>query len=221
MTFSPVDFKELSAFATKLSQPSDAVSIYLHDRLSSETRQALTNYYQPSGADRATPLVSLTNDLNNIVRGPSIFATGRFTNVVLRTKTQRLIAENPKCERLALLNRLLLEDAYPAEISKSDLDELLWMLQNFRPFIEQFSHTTNLVSFFDMVNWQLGHAKREKNAQTEALIKALPALERIMRQAMACLGRPGVPGRQRAGATGEPLRGPRLDPRTGDCGVDR
>jgi hypothetical protein len=116
-----------------------------------------------------------------------------FAGITLRAKTQQLMAEKPDGKKLAHLNRLLLEDAYPQEISRSDLDELLRTLRDFRPFIEHFTRTTNLVTFFDMVNWQIGHATREKNAQTDSMIKALPALERIVREATTCLNRPGVP----------------------------
>jgi len=78
-------------------------------------------------------------------------------------------------------------------VPEDDLDGLKKKLQDFRPFIEEFTHTTNLVSLFDMVNAQFRTAKPEQNAQTESLAKALPALDRIVRQASASLRRSGTP----------------------------
>jgi hopanoid biosynthesis associated RND transporter like protein HpnN len=75
----------------------------------------------------------------------------------------------------------------------SDLAELKQTLADYRPFIEQFTHATNLVSFFSMINTQFRTAKREKNAETESMVKALPAIERIVTEAEASLRRPGTP----------------------------
>jgi hypothetical protein len=76
---------------------------------------------------------------------------------------------------------------------ESDLAGLRDTLKDDLPFIQKFSQTTNLVSFFDLVNTQFRIAKREENAQTDALIKSLPALDRILRQACDSLERPGSP----------------------------
>ena len=76
---------------------------------------------------------------------------------------------------------------------ESDLAGLRDTLKDDLPFIEKFSRTTNLVSFFDLVNTQFRTAKREENAQNDALIKSLPALERILQQARDSLERPGTP----------------------------
>jgi hopanoid biosynthesis associated RND transporter like protein HpnN len=77
--------------------------------------------------------------------------------------------------------------------SESDLEELQKTLKDYRPFIEQFTHTTNLVSLFSMINGQFRTAAPEENEQTKSLVKALPALERIVTQARDCLKRPGTP----------------------------
>src|SRR5438094_169195 len=66
---------------------------------------------------------------------------------------------------------------------ESDLKELLQTLRDYRPFIQQFVQATNLNSLFRLVNQQFRTAKREENAENESLVKALPALERILSQA--------------------------------------
>ena len=76
---------------------------------------------------------------------------------------------------------------------EEDLKELRKALQDYQPFLQQFTHTTNLLSLFEMVNTQFRTARDEKNAQNDAMIKAMPALERIIRQARDSLRRPGMP----------------------------
>ena len=78
-------------------------------------------------------------------------------------------------------------------VPEKDLTQLKATLQDYRPFIQQFQRATNLVSLFSLVNSRFRTAKQEKNEQAESLIKALPALERIISQAMDSLRRPGTP----------------------------
>jgi hopanoid biosynthesis associated RND transporter like protein HpnN len=73
------------------------------------------------------------------------------------------------------------------------LREMERTLQDFRPFLQQFTKATNLVSLFDLVNWQISHARDEQNEENKSLVKAFPALERIVDQATDGLLRAGVP----------------------------
>jgi hopanoid biosynthesis associated RND transporter like protein HpnN len=76
---------------------------------------------------------------------------------------------------------------------EDDLKSLRKALQDYQPFLQQFTHTTNLQSMFEMVNTQFRTAKEEKNAENDAMIKAMPALERIVREARDSLRRSGTP----------------------------
>jgi predicted RND superfamily exporter protein len=78
-------------------------------------------------------------------------------------------------------------------VPETDLVELQKTLGAYRPFINQFTQATNLVTLFEQVNTQFRTAKRQADAETESLVKALPALERIITQARSCLHRPGTP----------------------------
>jgi hopanoid biosynthesis associated RND transporter like protein HpnN len=78
-------------------------------------------------------------------------------------------------------------------VPEGDLEELRKRLGEYRPFIEQFTRATNLVSLFSLINRQFRTAKREQNAENESLVKALPALERIVIQARDSLRRQGTP----------------------------
>jgi len=78
-------------------------------------------------------------------------------------------------------------------VAETDLAELQKTLQSYRPFIGQFTRATNLTSLFNLINTQFRTAKREQSAENESLIKALPALERIVNEAAGSLRRSGTP----------------------------
>ncbi|HEY4417278.1 MAG TPA: MMPL family transporter [Verrucomicrobiae bacterium] len=77
--------------------------------------------------------------------------------------------------------------------SLTELQQLHDALQLYLPFIQQFTDTTNLVSFFEMMNTQFRTAKREENAQNDSLVKALPAIGGIVQAADESLQRAGNP----------------------------
>jgi uncharacterized protein len=72
------------------------------------------------------------------------------------------------------------------------LTELEKRLHEYRPFIENFAHATNLNSLFRLVNYQFRTAKREQNDANESMVKAVPALTRIVTQAGEALARSGT-----------------------------
>jgi len=78
-------------------------------------------------------------------------------------------------------------------VPETDLAQLRQTLRDDLPFIQKFSQTTNLVSFFNLVNTQFRTAKQEENAENNALTKALPALTRIINLARESLARSGAP----------------------------
>src|ERR1043166_1379308 len=78
-------------------------------------------------------------------------------------------------------------------VPESDLEELKTTLQDFRLFLQQFTKATNLVTLFSLVNSQISHSREEENEENQSLVKALPALERIVDQATDGLLRAGVP----------------------------
>ena len=78
-------------------------------------------------------------------------------------------------------------------VPDDELIELRQRLALYRPFIQKFTAATNLDSLFDLINQQFRTAKREVNEENNALIKAIPALERIVVQAGAALSTPGTP----------------------------
>lgn len=75
-------------------------------------------------------------------------------------------------------------------LSEPDLAQLKKTLTESRPWIEQVSRATNLVSLFDMVNRQFRTAAREANAENRSLVQGFAALERILTEAAENLSEP-------------------------------
>jgi hopanoid biosynthesis associated RND transporter like protein HpnN len=78
-------------------------------------------------------------------------------------------------------------------LDEQDLRDLQKALSDYRPFLEQFAKATNLNSLFQLVNNQFRTAKREASAENEAMIKAIPALQRIIDGGTDAIRRPGIP----------------------------
>jgi uncharacterized protein len=77
--------------------------------------------------------------------------------------------------------------------SETNLVEMQTTLEAARPFIKQFTQTTNLVSLFEQINTAFRTAPQEETAETRSLVKSLPALSRIVSQANDALQRAGTP----------------------------
>ncbi len=77
--------------------------------------------------------------------------------------------------------------------TETNLVEMQATLQAAKPFIRQFTQTTNLVSLFEAINTAFRTAPREENTETRSLVKSLPALARIISQARESLLRSGAP----------------------------
>ncbi len=76
---------------------------------------------------------------------------------------------------------------------EDDLKALQKTLKDYRPFVQEFTEATNLDTLFGLINKQFRNAKQEDNAENNALIGAIPALQRIVDQASDSLSRPGTP----------------------------
>jgi hypothetical protein len=107
-----------SAFARKLANGTDAVSVFLRGQLETLVKADLASY-SPSNANAKALMSTLARDINQVISRPSIYDIARFSQVALRPETELLLQQNVYGPQLARLNKLLLEDAYPAELAKS------------------------------------------------------------------------------------------------------
>ncbi len=78
-------------------------------------------------------------------------------------------------------------------VPEKDLRSMGKTMQDFHPFLQQFTKATNLVTLFNLINWQIAHASEEATVENKSMVKAFPALERIVAQARDGLLRPGIP----------------------------
>ena len=112
------ELRDSTNLAVKLRDKRDPVSDYLASQLSPEMQQTLKVY------DGTSPLPEadqrrLIDELNGLLRGPSLYDEQRFAQVKLTDEAQKFIKLNPQGENLIRLNRVLLEEAYPAEIART------------------------------------------------------------------------------------------------------
>lgn len=114
--FATKDIVGPEALAKRLKDPSEAdkVSQFIRTELSEPTLDLLNAY--SSGINlELSKLVA--RDLNAIIRRGSIFQLDRFEPVKLSPATLALLHQSPTGSDLVRLNRLLLLDAYPEELS--------------------------------------------------------------------------------------------------------
>ncbi|MFB8790735.1 MAG: hypothetical protein U7123_18245 [Potamolinea sp.] len=140
------DLKKPNRLLLKLRDAQDPVSHYLKSQFSPEERRLLDEYENDNTvsdsvdelSDRITELQKIVVAVFNKVLtgnesprpyssplvggnegGDNFYDQERFAGVTLTEHTQKLLAQNPQDKNLIRLNRWLLEDAYPQELSKS------------------------------------------------------------------------------------------------------
>ena len=117
-TFSAKDIANLEWFANKLKgrAPEDEVSKYLAAQLTPATVNLLSNY---TGNVDAALQQAMAADLNRVIQSGPLYEAQRFTNVTLTAKTMRLLTRKPQGLDLVRLNRKLLLEVYPLEMSRT------------------------------------------------------------------------------------------------------
>lgn len=112
------DLVNLNSFVDKLKHPaeSDEVSRYLATQLAPETQNLLSNY-----SGRLDPQLSeaLAGDLNRIILSGPLYQTQRFAKVKLSAQTAQILKQQPQGLDLVRVNRKLLLEVYPQEISRT------------------------------------------------------------------------------------------------------
>ena len=109
------DIKDAVGLVAKLKDIS-ALSRYLRSQFSANTQTLLYDYTNPLSP---TPqlLKAVIAELNQVLLSQSLYDRQRFASVTLTEKINCLANQNPQSQELIRLNRLLLEQAYPDEIS--------------------------------------------------------------------------------------------------------
>jgi len=115
------EIKNVKVLAERLKDKTDAVCSFLNSQLSSNTLALVNN---PAASEKMLQK-AIQQDFNRIIRQelnkkdnkPALYDAQRFNAVSLSEKTRQLAAENPTKDNERLcLNRMLIQDAFPASI---------------------------------------------------------------------------------------------------------
>ena len=109
------DFSAIDGLISDLVAHTDPVSLYLWTAFGTD-RQNILKSTTALPSDKRSTLIS---GLNEVLGGASIYDATRFAGITLRTGTIALRDQTPAAtgNDLAILNRMLIEDAYPTRIA--------------------------------------------------------------------------------------------------------
>lgn len=115
------DIVDANAFIIKLRDAgasglpvTNSPSDYIYGVILNPLEDWIDDY--PGGANDTLIEPALIPVLNDLIDGDNLYNTGAWDGITLRAATQWLLDRNPTGLFLQILNRLLLEDAYPAEL---------------------------------------------------------------------------------------------------------
>lgn len=118
-SFAADEIADLSQLAFRLSGRRRGVDGFLASRLTKRTGDELAALGRrgriPDGLE-----VRLAGELEDVLRGPAIWDDRRFAGAALRPATRELLKDAAQGGTSYLLNRRLVEDAYPLEIARRD-----------------------------------------------------------------------------------------------------
>jgi hypothetical protein len=109
--------KDFSRLVQRVRRQSDPVSDFLWQSLSDQD-QLLLRSWQQSGPGAGQVKNIIVQLLNSVLGDSCLYAVERFKGVSLRLETLDLIRRTQTGSNPSLLNRFLLEDAYPRELSR-------------------------------------------------------------------------------------------------------
>lgn len=116
-SFSSGDIVNFSSLVQAIVSKQNAVAAYVNTRLDGATLSALSSVASSNQADDKATRSALTKALNKIVASPLIYDKSRFHGVHLQSEARRLLHQTPQGKQLAELNRMLLVDAFPADLA--------------------------------------------------------------------------------------------------------
>src|SRR5579859_3661594 len=112
------DIVNISGFAKKMRDDTNAISLYVKTQLREGTAGMMavaTNAASvPAGAAEA-----VANDLNRLINSEAVYDTNRFAKIPLSRGASNLLAQLKPGQISSEVNRVLLDEAYPNEIRRS------------------------------------------------------------------------------------------------------
>ena len=112
--FETGDIKDAAALVSRLRNPSDSAAQWLAGQFSPKTRQMIETR-SPSQAPSAALKEALVGELNNVIHTKQLTAEPLLA-AGKRLRTAIGAAQEPQADNLIRVNRLLIEDAFAAEL---------------------------------------------------------------------------------------------------------
>ncbi|HBB89043.1 MAG TPA: hypothetical protein DC047_15670 [Blastocatellia bacterium] len=112
------DFLDHARFILKLRQASDPISAYLRTQLSPSLLKLIDEFDGTSALEGALPRNSIS-ELNRILKTTAIFENANVSSVRIPKTLRSLAMKVTTVEQLVVVNRALLESAYPKELVKA------------------------------------------------------------------------------------------------------
>ena len=106
-------------FVNRLIGGADPFSSYLRTRLQDATKANLAGFASLDAKAQTAALSALGKEISAILTEPPLYEKARFSGVALRPETAAALKRPAGGADLAHLNKLLIEDAYPKEITRS------------------------------------------------------------------------------------------------------
>ena len=116
--FSEDEIRDLPKLVDRLRHQSDPVSGFVWRQFLNPEQVLLANY-QPSAPNTKQAQDVVVKALNKIIGEPSIYQPDRFKDILLSPETTSLMQQSQQDANLVRLNRLLLEDAFPLELTRN------------------------------------------------------------------------------------------------------
>jgi hypothetical protein len=128
--FAQTDVKDLVLLLNRLREKSDPMSAYVRDQLDPDAAQALEKFENFS-RDSERLRAALIDSLNQIITTSTLFDPDRLDGIRLRGETKLIAQQNPTGQKLLQLNRLLLEDVFPKELVRREIQRTrrVWAYQ--------------------------------------------------------------------------------------------
>jgi hypothetical protein len=116
--YSIEDIRRLDVFAEALRQRRRPLTEYLWEVFGDPTRELLGGNEARSVAQADDLRAKLVANFNAILQGASIYEARRFADVELSVESRNLMQRGPTGNWLIWLNRSLLADAFPGQLTK-------------------------------------------------------------------------------------------------------
>jgi WD40 repeat protein len=105
-------YRKAVALVQKLRGSVEPLSQFLWSQFSTPAQQLLPDLGSSDATKQSAAAGVLVDELNKILKGPSLYDRGRFLKVKLSSESLALSSQNPVGDERIRLNRLLLQDAY-------------------------------------------------------------------------------------------------------------